>query len=440
MATAPKARSNLQMENVDDDNHGQDRGSDRSEMDADAVIEELSAEEQAQLAGMRTGEADGGAEAGDEGDGGGDGDDEADADADGVDNDRDAAAAGDRDQGAGDDRGQREEGKRQPPKTINYGRHQREITKRDARLTELEALLGTERTARQTAEERSTRLDERTRMLLDAINTRPKADEQQQQQQQEDQDPEPDRDADPIGWNEWKVRGLERTVDELRTGVTRDREQREQETAEQREMRDFTSTIERAAQSNADFADAFVHLRESRFYELGDIYAGIDVNDPAECAKLSPADQAALSNKIQASFAQEQALVFRESKRTGRPIEQTIMRLAKARGFVPKQREQQRDDQQEQQQERRQERQQERRPPADTRREAPVRRPPPQRTVSEEIDNIREAAGASRSLSDAGGSPGGDIDLKRLVEMDDDEFADLYSATSKGKFDRLMGK
>lgn len=450
MATRPQQRSTLQPENVDDNNHGQNDGGGRAERESDDIVDELSDEEVAALSQMRTGERDGTGEAepddeGDARDGGEDGDDGEDG-SDGVDTGDDQAGAGERDQGTRDDGSQREQEQQKPrPKTINYGRHQRELAKREQRLAELEGLLNTERAERQKATDRVTRLDERTRMLLDAINAKPQA----QQQQQEDQDPEPDKDQDPIAHLEWRNRRLEKQVQELSEGTTRDRQQRQQQTEEQREANEYTAALETAARANPDFADAFVHLRETRFTELGAIYAGIDVNDPEEVAKLSIEDQANLSRAIQASFAQEQSMVYREAKRTGRSVEQTIMRLAKARGFTPKQRQQQQQEQDDQREPKpaggRRERvddrfvQQEegdgRRPQPPARRQQQERR-----SVSDEIDNIRAAAGASRSLSDAGGSPGGDIDLKRLVEMDDDEFVELFEKTSKNRFDRLMGK
>jgi len=212
MASRPQQRSNLRPENVDDNDHGQDgdRGAvDRS--DNDDIDNDLTDEERAQLEGMRTGagdrEPDGGAdrEGADDGqDDGGDGDGEQD-DADGVGDDgaADRTERQDRDQNSRDGRGQQDDQsqQRQKPKTINYGRHQREITKREQRVTELEGLLATER-------EQRTRLDERTRLLLEAVNSRGQQQDQGQQQQQEPQDPEPDKDADPIGHLEWRNRQL----------------------------------------------------------------------------------------------------------------------------------------------------------------------------------------------------------------------------------------
>lgn len=438
MATAPRqTRSNLQPENVDDGNHGQGRdGGDAADRDdGDGIGDELSAEEMAALSGMRTGERDAAGReepdsAGDQ-DGDGDGEHDGDADADGVDDDAAAAAAADRDQGAGDDRGQQgDKSQQRAPKTINYGRHQRELGKRDTRLKELETALDTER-------QKSTRLDERTRMLLDAINARPKAEDQQQQQ--EDADPEPDKGEDPIGWSEWKIRKLEAVVTRLDGAATQDRQRTQEQTEEQREIGDYTAELQAAAQADETVGAAFVHLRESRYAELGAIYAGIDVNDPEQCATLTPQQQVTLSNQIQTAFASEQRLVYRAAKQSNRKVGQSILALAKARGFNPaaaRQQEQQQDGDGAQDDQGR------RRAAPAARQRAPVvpQRQQQQRSVSDEIDNIRDAAGASKSLSDAGGSPGGAVDLARLNEMDDDEFQAFLSDIPKNKLDRIMGK
>lgn len=433
MATAPKPRANLQPENVDDDNHGQGRESGAAERDDDGVGDELSEEEMAGLSNMRTGERDAeGREepaAGDEGDGDGDDPDAGADDADGVGDDAAAAAAADRDQGARDDRGQQDDKSKQRPKTINYGRHQRELAKRETRLKELEGLLDGERQQR-------TRLDERTKMLLEAINARPKAEDPPQQQ--EDTDPEPDKGEDPIGWSEWKIRKLEGVVNRL-DGAQQQQQQRTQaETAEQREVEEYTTELQAAAQADETVGAAFVHLRESRYAELGAIYAGIDVNDPEQCATLSPQEQAQLSRQIQSAFASEQRMVYQAAKKSGRKVGQSILALARARGFDPAAaRQRERADTGQGDQGRAVAR---RAPPADGRRQAPPQQREQPRSVSDEIDNIREAAGASRSLSDAGGSPAGTVDNARLAEMDDDEFMQFMESIPKNKLDRIMGK
>jgi hypothetical protein len=330
MATAPRTRSNLQIENVDDANHGQGRdGGSAVERDDDGIDDELSAEERDALAAMQSGERDaaGPEEPGDQRDGGAD-DADGDADPDGVDDDAAAARAGDRDQGARDNRGPKDDtaAQRPEPKTINYGRHQREINKREQRLRDLETQLNGER-------EQRTRLDERTKMLLDAINSAPKADQQQAAAEPVEQ--EPDQEQDPIGWNEWKIRSLEKVVQRLDGTIQKQQQRTDEQTEEDREVGEYTAELEAAARADDTVGAAFVHLRESRYVELGEVYAGIDVNDPEQCATLTPKQQLALTRQIQAAFANEQRMVYRAAKQTNRPIGRSIVALAKARGFNP---------------------------------------------------------------------------------------------------------
>ena len=98
--------------------------------------------------------------------------------------------------------------RRQVPKTISYGKYQREIKKRDDAAAALQAKLdGSTAETRKEREER-VRLDERTRMLLDAINAKPKAADPAKT---EDADPEPDGEDDPIAHAAWTGRELKRT-------------------------------------------------------------------------------------------------------------------------------------------------------------------------------------------------------------------------------------
>lgn len=430
MATAPQ-RVNLKPENVDDD-----LGRDESDIDA-GLDDRLSAEEEAQIAAMQRGErdADGAAEPEAGGDDGGS-DDGADG-ADGVDDGGEAAAAGERDADAGDGGGkQADKSQQRPPKTINYGRHQRELAKRDTELTKTKAELEAERAERAKERERLARLDERTKLLMEAIN----APKQSKQEEKVDEDPEPNADDDPVAHWEWTRRELGRTqqrLSNIEKGITTDRQQRETETAEQRDFNNYMSEVRSAGESDPTFADAFTHLRESRYTELGYLYAGIDVNNPDECATLSPEAQSQLAAAIQQSFGQEQMLAYREAKRTGRPVSKTILSLARARGFDPAKKaaaaaQEQQEDRGGQQQERRA--------------VVPAKRPPQngnggrQPTVGEQVDAVREALASGKSLSDGGGSQGEQLDLTRLADMTDEEFEEVYNKIPNGKFDRMMGK
>jgi hypothetical protein len=322
------------------------------------------------------------------------------------------------------------------PKTINYGRHQKEIAKlakeRDAAIAALDG------SRQETAKEREerTRLDERSRLLLEAINTKappaaaaPAA----------DADPEPDKSDDPLGHLEWRNRRLEKQVADLAGGQQRQQQATAAENEETQTYNALVADIQRTVNGDPargvapdpTMTDAFVHLRETRYQELGFIYAGIDINDPAECAKLSPEDQAKLSDNIQRTFHNEQMLVAREAlgKRTSPAA--VIRNLARARGWKPAAAAPAGGD-----------------PPApaapDRGAAPPAPRaaaaPAPQGSVKDQLNAVRDNLDASRSLSDAGGSPGGQMTPERLAQMSEGEFEEYYNSIPKNKLDALMGK
>lgn len=318
---------------------------------------------------------------------------------------------------------------RPPPKTVSYGKYQRELKKAQDAAAALEARL--DGAVKETAKEREERikLNERTQMLLEAINTRAAPPTADPAAAAAAADPEPDVEVDPLGHLQWENRQLRAKVDRIDQG----RQQELQETAAEREEREvygnFQADLEREAQADPTFGDAFIHLRETRYRELGFIYANIDVTDAAQCRTLSPQQAKALEQKIQQSFYNEQIMTARAAVSAGRSPASVVKNLAIARGFTPK---------------------------APAAADPPPAAKPgngaappaaraapaaaPAASVTEQLDAIRANVGASRSLSDAGGSPGGDITPERLANMSEDEFQAFYDSMPKGKLDRLMGK
>jgi hypothetical protein len=383
----------------------------------------LSAEEQAQFDAMASGKAPAaesdidpaGTVVADDTIGDVDGDGDGEADSDGESGAADGAAA----DGISADAAAAQ----RPPKTISYGKYQRELKKIQDKLDGAVAETAKER-------EQRLRLDERTTMLLQAIQTKPAVPAVDQAKAAAEADPEPDKEADPIGHLEWRNRKLEKTVSDLSAG----RQQEQQLTAAQQEEADlyrvYEADILREAQADPTFQDAFAHLRETRYRELGFIYADIDITDPAQCALLSTQDQVRLSQSIQQSFHNEQMLVAREAIRTGKSPAKKVASLAKARGWEPKA------------------------AAAAPAAGAPPAKPangaaPPARqvapaapgSVKDQLEAIRDGQEASRSLSDAGGSPGGAVTPERIANMTDEEFLEFYENMPKGQFDRqVLGK
>jgi hypothetical protein len=411
-----------QMEQVD--------GTDSSRSEGDDPLG-LSAEEAAQFSEMMNERGAPATDHGGDGTDGADGGDSDGGDADGGEEGEEFTAGAADDAGEGDEGGAdgadgaaQREGEQAPapgekkPKTVSYGRFKRETDKMQATLQQTQAELAKEREAR-------TRLDERTRLLLEAINTKAAAPQQQEQQQE---DPEPDADADPIGNLQWHNRRLAKQVNDLTQGRQREQE----ETAAQREEREvystFESDLQREAAADPEFADAFVHLRETRYRELGFIFADIDITDPNQCALLSNEQQVALSQNIQRSFHNEQMMVAREALKAKKSPAKVVKNLAIARGYAKKAAAAAA-------------------PAAPT--GAPGRGPAPRGkaapaaaaaapSVSEQLEAIRQGA-SERSLSDGGGSPGGQLTPERLLQMDDEEFEQMLFQ-NKRQVDRHLGK
>lgn len=403
-------------------------GGDRS--GGDTAIDGLTAEEQAQLDAMQQGGAADGGNVDHSGDEPGAGDPPADGAA--------AAADGDDDDDPAD--GAAPDGAtapRQPPRTISYGRHQKELAKLQKERDDLQASLDGSKRETVAEREQRTRLDERTRMLLEAINTKqppaaaaPAA----------DTDPEPNKDEDPIAHLEWRNRKLERTVSDMQGGQQRQQETTAAEREEQQIFNALAADIQgviagdpiRGIAADPTMADAFVHLRETRYTELGHIFANIDINDPAQCATLSQDDQAKLKTQIEQTFHNEQMLVARQSLQARRSPAAVIRSLAKARGWKP----------------------------AEAAAAPVAGAPPPARngngaappaprtaapaaagSVKDQLSQVRDNLEASRSLSDAGGSPGGAITPQQLADMPPEEFERYYAALKdSGQLDKMMGK
>lgn len=395
-------------------------------------MDSLSPQELADFEAMRSGQPSGddnvesASAAGD--DAAGEDDDGTGGDADGRDADNGAPSDKQPDSDAGEPGAG---GEKRQPKTINYGRHQKMLAAAEKEKADLQARLEAAEKAGKEAQEQRARLDERTKLLLEAINTKqPPA--PASAAAPKDEDPEPDAEADPLAHIQWTNRRLAKQVEELTSGRKKEQELTAAEQEEKQVYGEFVGTLENAARADETYGEAFVHLRETRYRELGFIYAGIDVTDPAQCAKLTPQQQVALSDHIQRAFYNEQIMTARAARQAGFNPAEVVRNLAVARGYQPKAKEAAPQD-----------------PPADP----PVRangkgngtaapRAPaaPPVSVSEQLDQIRQNQRDAKSLSDAGGAPGGDITVERLATMSDDEFLAFYESMPKDKFDRIMGK
>lgn len=323
---------------------------------------------------------------------------------------------------AGDDKGEPAAGeKRIPPKTISYGKYQRKLKEANDTAAALQAKLDGATAETKKEREERLRLDERTKMLLDAISAKPKAEEKPVTET----DPEPDGEDDPIAHAAWTSRELKRTqkiVQDIQSGNQKRETQTAAQNEEQQLYNTYESDLKREAAIDTTFPEAFNHLRESRYTELGFIYAGIDINDKAQVdATLTPEQQGKLAEDIQRSFHNEQMLVAREALSKGKSPAKVVANLARARGWKPGA------------------------TPVPAKQNGSGQPVVPAKvterpTVKDELAAIRAGQEASKSLSDAGGSPGGDITPERIANMSEDEFQEFYDSMPKNKLDKLMGK
>lgn len=386
-----------------------------------APIDGLTAEEQAQVDAMQGGERDAEGAAEPEG--------TVDTAADSADDDDDSEGDGDTPAPAdGDPAPAPADGEQRRPKTISYGRHQKELAKAEKARADLQAQLDGARNETKKEREERLRLDERSKLLFEAINT--KAAPAAPAAAAAPADPEPDADEDPIGHSQWKIRKLEKTISDIQGGQQRQQEATAAETEERRVYDTLVSDIQRAGATDPTMEQAFVHLRETRFQELGFIFADIDIADPEQCATLSQAEQKKLSDNIQQTFHNEQMLVARQAIAANKSPAAVIRNLARARGWAPKA------------------------PDAPAAAAAPApaakngngaapaaRAAPAATSVKDQLNAVRDNLEASRSLSDGGGAHGGEMTPERLANLSAREFEEYYETMkANGRLDSLMGR
>lgn len=300
------------------------------------------------------------------------------------------------------------------PKRVNYNKYAR-----------TQAELETTRAELAKVRESSTRVDERLRILNEALTATPPT---QQQQSDEDADPAPDPEADIFGYVRWQGRQMERLTERLQGYDERDRQanaERELSTWYQGEAASF-------AQREQSFPLAYVYLIQNRLRELE---AG-GVTDQRE------RDRIVLS---------EERSVVEAAKKAGRSPAESIFALARGRGFDPEKavaeyRARQNGSAQQ---------------PAAQPGAAPAAPGTPlggtpnqnpgsgaqpggqqqqQPSVTAEIERIKTAMPAATSLSSGGGVPADQLTAQMLADMSDTEFSAVVSRMSKSRAQELFGR
>lgn len=268
------------------------------------------------------------------------------------------------------------------------------------------------------ANTKQTRLDERLRLLSEALiapQAPPAA-----AAPPVDEDPEPDAEADIFAHNQWLARQnkkLASAIEDIRRGGERERAQADVASV-------YMTDAEQFRAKEPSFVAAYQFLIQGRAAELAMLNFGVDVGE--EGASLTPTQIQQIKREI---AGEERSLVVEAIKNKISPA-QRIYSLARARGFRPSAAQ----------------------APAAPAGAAPAPAPvaagigqpaapapaggaPASATVApaggsvvaDEIARIKAGQDASLSLSNGGGQPASPLTAKKLADMGEEEFAELYA-------------
>ncbi len=253
-------------------------------------------------------------------------------------------------------------------------------------------------------EQTNTRLDERLRLLNEALAT--------PQQTPQEEDPEPDPEKDIFGHNAWLKRQFtkqQQALEEIRSG-------RQSETEETQIARTYEDDARIFASREPNFVPAYQHLMNSRLAELAMYYFGKDVTE--EGVQLSAQEV----QRIKQTAAQEERQLVQEALQQGQSPAQRVFQLARARGFRPQ-------------------------AAAPAAQAAPgngaVQPAKPngaaaQPSVTDEIAKIKQGQAAALTLSGGGGVPSNPMTAEKLANMSQEEFNRLMDTLEPDEWRTLM--
>lgn len=258
----------------------------------------------------------------------------------------------------------------------------------------------------------NTRLSERLTLINEAL-----APTAAEKKTAEEEDPEPDVETDIFGHNAWLKRQLIKQNGRL-DAISKERQTEQQERQNERMQGDlvtyYRADAQKFAQSNADFADAYVHLVNTRLAEL-EAY-GMDERQRDATIKAEERD-----------LVLKAAIERQKNPDAPGPAER-IYRLARLRGWNPT--------------------------------AAPATRangngaaaaavpgsladgsaaPAAASSVTKEIEAIRKGQEHSMSLSSGGGAPLDQLTPAKLADMPQDEFEAFLSKLPKSRQKELLG-
>jgi len=261
------------------------------------------------------------------------------------------------------------------------------------------------------------RLDERLRILNEALTPAPAA-----AQDPAEEDPEPDADQDIFAWVNWKKRDDAR----FRAQIAETQATQQTRTQEQDLSTAYIDDARSVAAADPNFVPAYQFLMANRTFELAQFFFQKDLTENG----VGLTDDEV--GKIRQTIAGEERELVSGAIKNKRSPAKAVLALAKARGFrptaaapAPK-------------------------PngvaaPATGAVAAPAAVPGALNTpvaaprVEDEIARIREGSEAARSLSTGGGAPPNPLTPEKLANMSDDEFAHMVENMSPDQERQLFG-
>lgn len=197
---------------------------------------------------------------------------------------------------------------KQAPRRVNYAKFQR----LEAKYKDLQSKFSEK-------EQTTTRLDERLKLLNEALTPRT------QQQAPVEEDPEPDAEKDIFGHNAWLKRQLVKQGEALAAI----QEGRQTETHETQIARTYEDDARQFVSREPNFVPAYQYLMNSRLSELAMYYFGKDLTE--EGVALTAQE----IQKIKSTAAGEERQLVAEALQQGQSPAQRVYQLARARGFKP---------------------------------------------------------------------------------------------------------
>lgn len=201
------------------------------------------------------------------------------------------------------------------PRRVSYSKFEREVSAREKIIADLR------KTDTERAESMS-RLDERMRIINEALTPQEKA-------KQEEEDPEPNHEEDIFAHAAWMKREMVRRAERSESAIKELLEGRQQEHAQTAVQRAYEDDAAAFVAREPNFAPAYQFLMANRISELAVYFFGKDMT--ADGATLTPQEV----NRIRQEIQSDENRLVANAIRGGKSPAELIFSMAKARGYRP---------------------------------------------------------------------------------------------------------